>query len=202
MISSSLCHWKQWKEHKSKAPFCRISHFISGSEEGGFLNFSYACIFILEETLRFFSLLFPFVHMPIVCSLFHTPSMSFTFNFLRENNLFSNSPFLRFGSRIAGQNGDARKSSARKDVRWITWVEETAAPTTTTTTPEMETPEAMEVRMLATQTQSALQCQRHREYLWTRASTQCTRQFRNQSQRWLKITGKFVASATPRESNV
>lgn len=126
--------------------------------------------------------------------LFHTLLLSYVFHFMccSFQKLFVTiPPFPRFGSRIDAQNGDARKSFARKDARWITWVQETAAQTTT---PEMELPEVTAVRMLATQIQSALQCQPRRGYLWTRVSTRCTRQFRNQSQRWLRITGMLDVS--------
>lgn len=126
--------------------------------------------------------------------LFHTLLLSYVFHFmccLLIWNSFYNKIFLhffqRYGFRIDAQNGDARKSFARRDAQWIMWVG--VQMVGRTTTPETEMPEATAALMSATQIPSALQCQQRQGYLWTPASIPCT-PFRNLSPRWLKIIGK------------
>lgn len=116
------------------------------------VHFAYCFRFFLVFTL--FLLWLSYVQSRALFSSHFRSFFSFT--------SFSPSP-SRFGSRTDAQNGDAKRSFARNDARWIMWAAaETGAQTTI---PEMEMPEVMAAPTSATQTPSALQCPPHQDYL-------------------------------------
>lgn len=84
-----------------------------------------ACIFILEDIFRLFSL-FLFVKNLCTCllfRLFHTLSLYMYFILcVARFNIFYIEKFLHFersGFRTVVQNGDVKKSFALKDAQWI-----------------------------------------------------------------------------------